>query len=53
MGLEDQMDIYEVYDQRKHILERMVEEKIFDYYEFVQFIWTYYREGIKGLPITV
>ena len=53
MGLEDQMDIYEIYDQRKRILERMVEEKIFDYYEFVQFIWTYYREGIKGLPITI
>jgi flagellar protein FlaI len=53
MGLEDQMDIYEVYDQRKLILERMVEERIFDYYEFVQFIWTYYREGLKGLPITI
>ena len=52
-GLEDPMQIYSEYDQRKHILERMVEEKIFDYYEFLQFIWTFYREGINGLPITI
>ena len=37
----------------KKILERMVEEEIFDYYEVVQFIWTYYREGEQSLPITI
>jgi len=52
-GLADPMMIYEEFDKRKHILERMVEEKIFDYYEVVQFIWTYYREGEKGLPISI
>jgi len=52
-GLEEPMLIYTEYDQRKRILERMVEEKIFDYYEFVQFIWTFYREGVNGLPITI
>lgn len=52
-GLQDPMQIYEEYDRRKHILERMVEEKIFDYYEVVQFIWTFYREGIQALPITI
>jgi len=52
-GLSDPMMIYEEYDKRKHILERMLEEKIFDYYEVVQFIWTYYREGEKGLPISI
>jgi flagellar protein FlaI len=52
-GLQDPMKIYEEYDSRKHILERMVEEKIFDYYEVVQFIWTFYREGLKGLPISI
>lgn len=52
-GLKDTMDIYNEYDLRKHILERMVEEKIFDYYEVVQFIWTYYRGGTKALPITI
>ncbi len=52
-GYADAMEIYDEFDRRKHILERMVEEKIFDYYEVVQFIWTFYREGEKGLPISV
>jgi len=47
------MQIYDEFDRRKHIIERMVEEKIFDYYEVVQFIWTFYREGEKGLPISI
>ncbi len=52
-GFRDPMKIYDEFDIRKKILERMIEEKIFDYYEVVQFIWTYYREGVKGLPITI
>ena len=52
-GYEDPTMIYDEFDRRKHIIERMVEEKIFDYYEVVQFIWTYYREGEKGLPISI
>jgi flagellar protein FlaI len=52
-GYTDPSEIYDEYDLRKHILERMVEENIMDYYEVVQFIWTYYREGEKGLPITI
>ena len=52
-GFEDPAMIYGEFDRRKHIIERMVEEKIFDYYEVVQFIWTYYREGEKGLPISI
>ena len=52
-GFEDPTMIYGEFDRRKHIIERMVEEKIFDYYEVVQFIWTYYREGEKGLPISI
>ena len=52
-GYTDPTMIYDEYDRRKHILERMVEEKIFDYYEVVQFIWTFYREGEKGLPISI
>jgi len=53
VGLSDPMQIYDEFDRRKHIIERMVEEKIFDYYEVVQFIWTFYREGEKGLPISI
>ena len=52
-GFKNPMDIYDEFDRRKHILDRMLEEKIFDYYEVVQFIWTYYREGIQGLPILI
>ena len=52
-GLTDPMKIYDEFDRRKHILERMLEEKIFDYYEVVQFIWTFYREGEKALPISI
>jgi flagellar protein FlaI len=52
-GLTDPMQIYEEFDRRKHILDRMIEEKIFDYYEVVQFIWTFYREGIESLPISI
>jgi len=52
-GYKDLAEIYNVYEERKHILERMVEEEIMDYYEVVQFIWSYYREGAKGLPITL
>jgi flagellar protein FlaI len=53
MGMKDKSKIYDEFDRRKHILDRMVEEKIFDYYEVVQFIWTFYREGEKGLPISI
>jgi flagellar protein FlaI len=52
-GLTDPMQIYDEFDRRKHILDRMIEEKIFDYYEVVQFIWTFYREGIQSLPISI
>jgi len=50
-GYTDQSEIYFEFEKRKHILERMVEEDIMDYYEVVQFIWSYYREGDKGIPI--
>jgi len=52
-GYADTAEIYDEYDRRKHILDRMVEEDMMDYYEVTQFIWTFYREGEKGLPISV
>jgi flagellar protein FlaI len=52
-GYQNLAEIYNVYDERKRILERMVEEDIMDYYEVVQFIWSYYKEGVKGLPISL
>jgi len=52
-GFEDRMQIYEEFDLRKKILERMVEEGIMDYYEVVKIVWTYYKEGVDGLPFSV
>jgi len=52
-GYSDTSEIYDEFDLRKRILERMVEEEIFDYYEVVQTIWTFYREGVEGLPFSV
>jgi len=52
-GFVNPMEIYDLYDRRRHILERMVDENIMDYYEVLQFIWTYYREGERGLPISI
>jgi len=52
-GYEDVAGIYEEYNKRKNILDKMVEEKIFDYYEVVQCIWGFYREGEAGLPFSL
>jgi len=52
-GCKNPMEIYDEFDKRKRILDMMMEKKIFDYYEVVQFIWTYYRSGGKGLPIAI
>ena len=52
-GYEDTAGIYDEFDRRKHILDKMVEEKIFDYYEVVQCIWGFYREGEEGLPFSL
>ena len=52
-GYSDTSEIYDEFDLRKKILERMVEEEIFDYYEVVQTIWIFYREGVNGLPFSV
>ena len=52
-GYADPAEIYDEYEKRKHILDRMVEENIMDYYEVVQFIWSFYKEGEKGIPIAL
>ncbi len=52
-GYADTAGIYEEYEKRKKILDRMVDEEIFDYYEVVQCIWGFYREGEKGLPFVL
>ncbi|MCD6468626.1 MAG: type II/IV secretion system ATPase subunit [Thermoplasmata archaeon] len=50
-GYADTAEIYDEYEKRKYVLDRLVEENILDYYEVVKAIWGYYRAGEKGLPI--
>ncbi|MFO8077551.1 MAG: type II/IV secretion system ATPase subunit [Thermoplasmatota archaeon] len=52
-GYVDTAEIYDEYELRKQILARMVEEEIFDYYDVVQSIWGFYRDGTEGLPFSV
>jgi flagellar protein FlaI len=52
-GYADTSEIYTELEKRQHILDRMIEEDIMDYYEVVQFIWAYYKEGEKGIPISL
>jgi flagellar protein FlaI len=52
-GYSDLMKIYSEFDKRKHIIQRMIEEEIFDYYKVVECIWSYYRKGESGLPFSL
>jgi flagellar protein FlaI len=49
-GFEDPRQIYEELELRAMILNRMIEEKIFDYYKVKDIIWAYYKKGIEALP---
>jgi len=52
-GFSDLMKVYEEYDKRRLILQRMVEEHIFEYDKVVELIWSYYRNGESGLPFSL
>lgn len=52
-GFSDLMAVYEEYDKRRLILQRMVEEQIFDYDKVVELIWSYYRNGESDLPFSL
>ncbi len=49
-GFEDPRQIYEEMFLRARILQRMVELKIFNYYEVTKVIWSFYKKGLQGLP---
>ena len=52
-GYTDLMKIYEEFDKRKLILQEMVAQKIFDYNKVLEVIWSYYRDGERGLPFSI
>lgn len=49
-GFEDPRQIYVEMELRARILRRMVELKIFDYFEVSKVIWNFYKKGVEGLP---
>jgi len=49
-GFEDTRKIYEEMELRARILQRMVEEKILDYYQVSNVIWEFYKKGLEALP---
>ena len=49
-GFVDPRQIYEEMFLRARILQRMVELKIFNYFEVTKVIWSFYKKGLQGLP---
>jgi len=53
LGFDDTREIYKDLDLRKRILEKMVEHKIFNYFDVWNVISKYHTEGVKSLPFTL
>ena len=53
LGYEDTREIYKDLDLRKRILEKMVEHKIFNYFDVWNVISKYYTEGVNSLPFNL
>jgi len=53
LGYEDTREIYKDLELRKRILEKMVEHKIFNYFDVWNVISKYHNEGVDSLPFTL
>ncbi len=53
LGYEDTREIYKDLDLRRRILEKMVENKIFNYFDVWNVISKYHTEGTKSLPFSL
>jgi archaeal flagellar protein FlaI len=53
LGYEDTRDIYKDIELRKRILQKMVENKIFNYFDVWNVISKYHTEGVNSLPFTL
>ncbi len=53
LGYEDPREIYDELDKRERILNRMIEEKIFNYFDVYKIIKSYHERGDQGLPFAV
>lgn len=52
-GYEDKRMVYDELYMRSKILNRMVDEDIFDYYKVRDIIWGYQVKGLDGVPFEV
>ena len=53
MGLKDPREIYSIMKHRAKIVDRLIENKILDYFEVVKILKKYHKEGDRSLPFSV
>lgn len=53
LGYEDTRDIYKELDLRARIIDKMIENEIFDYFAVWDVFKRFHEEGTAGLPFTV
>lgn len=53
MGLKDPREIYDIMKRRTRIVERMLENEIFDYFEVVKILKKYRQDGDSSLPFSI
>ena len=53
MGLKDPREIYDIMKRRTRIVERMIENEIYDYFEVVRILKKYRQDGDSSLPFSI
>lgn len=53
MGLKDPREIYQIMQRRTKIIERLMENKIMDYFEVVKLLKRYREEGERAFPFSI
>ncbi|MCA9496919.1 MAG: type II/IV secretion system ATPase subunit [Nanoarchaeota archaeon] len=53
MGLKDTREIYDIMKTRAKILDKLIANKIMDYFEVVKLMKAYREQGDRGLPFSV
>ena len=53
MGYEDMRQIYAELELRAKIIQKMVDNKLFDFFETFKIFSQYHEFGLKGIPFTV
>ena len=53
LGMTDKRDIYAELDLRRRILQKMVEQEIFNYFDVWDVIRKFHEGGIAALPFSL